>query len=734
MPVLMNALDEVADLHPFIGVVVMAFKTVYTLELKRRDNESKVIALYVEMKDMMTALLQLKDVRDREVVGPSYQKVEDRMKTLIERTAEDIKHCSNTCDTYAKKRLLAKVFQGPFWDQKLLSFVELFTKRRAEFEFALSVHTSLGVEQANAKLDIVDVTTKALNDKMDNMLVVFQQMVNPEQKRLGELVRAKGGVRAIKESDILLAELDLAAHKISEHGAHDEDRHQHQTPVTPAAFDALKMDVFEAPDAAVEKNMVVFSRKFEVQKRQIIDELTLVVKREGDRVIEKVTSGPHERIVDQSIHEIWKEMGWRGNVKALHFVLALRDYYIDKLRSEAGSVRGVSTVVASRDPDAWAIAFIDVLNLQPILEAFDDDASGFITITEMNRFTSSRPLDWSLPHWVSFWAIGWKTSVIWYARRLENLFAKIDGITGQVLTPNREFVAYYQNMTWRGLHPLTAAVKGQEYAPSWDKFSSYVEAEEKRLENNLKAVDYVIDASDTLTLITGEGRLEKTIFPLLFLLVKHHFDIMRVACEKVVSERELLDGVSSIQCVMGAVVSRVQHLESIFLQQRLEPEKHFKTFAIGIYRYSYRKSNNLWTLDYMQSLETPVVPYDAAQEDENLDPQDVLKYKFQDELTLDDWVYDASLGAEQRDQNDTEGSALLFNRLLGQWHGYYYTENGEPESVGWDTMMSIVIERATDDNITKTRNFLRALAARMASGSGYRPRYTRISSGSRIHR
>jgi hypothetical protein len=38
-------------------VVVLAFKTVYNLELKRRDNEKKIIALYVEMKDMMGVLL-----------------------------------------------------------------------------------------------------------------------------------------------------------------------------------------------------------------------------------------------------------------------------------------------------------------------------------------------------------------------------------------------------------------------------------------------------------------------------------------------------------------------------------------------------------------------------------------------------------------------------------------------------------------------------------------------------
>jgi hypothetical protein len=36
---------------------VLAFKTVYTFELKRRDNDKKIIALYVEMKDMMGALL-----------------------------------------------------------------------------------------------------------------------------------------------------------------------------------------------------------------------------------------------------------------------------------------------------------------------------------------------------------------------------------------------------------------------------------------------------------------------------------------------------------------------------------------------------------------------------------------------------------------------------------------------------------------------------------------------------
>ena len=53
-----------------------------------------------------------------------------------------------------------------------------------------------------------------------------------------------------------------------------------------------------------------------------------------------------------------------------------------------------STITDSENADAWTMKYIDIVRLQPILEAIDDDASGFITIGEMNRFTSSRPPGW----------------------------------------------------------------------------------------------------------------------------------------------------------------------------------------------------------------------------------------------------------------------------------------------------------------------------------------------------
>jgi len=78
-------------------------------------------------------------------------------------------------------------------------------------------------------------------------------------------------------------------------------------------------------------------------------------------------------------------------------VLALRDHYFEKLSGNDGNL-GMSTsaINGSSDSDPWAIKFIDVIWVRPILEAFDDDASGFITIAEVNAFTSSRPVEWRL--------------------------------------------------------------------------------------------------------------------------------------------------------------------------------------------------------------------------------------------------------------------------------------------------------------------------------------------------
>lgn len=77
---------------------------------------------------------RLKDVKDIEQIGPDSQTIKGRLQVLCTATAENIKKCANTCDTYSKKKVVVKIFAGPIWEGKLVEFVGLFTKRRQEYE------------------------------------------------------------------------------------------------------------------------------------------------------------------------------------------------------------------------------------------------------------------------------------------------------------------------------------------------------------------------------------------------------------------------------------------------------------------------------------------------------------------------------------------------------------------------------------------------------------------------
>lgn len=74
------------------------------------------------------------------------------------------------------------------WSSKLSGFVATFTKRRGEFEFALSIHTALGVDAANRALSAVDKTTQEMNAKMDMMMKMFSQMMSPEAREMARFV------------------------------------------------------------------------------------------------------------------------------------------------------------------------------------------------------------------------------------------------------------------------------------------------------------------------------------------------------------------------------------------------------------------------------------------------------------------------------------------------------------------------------------------------------------------
>ena len=118
---------------------------------------------------------------------------------------------------------------------------------------------------------------------------MFQKLLTPEQKKLADMVE-KGGGNAVLDDERVMRQLAAAEASLSPaSGRHGNDR-----------FDLAEIqhEIRDDPAGAIEKNAEFFNRKFDMQRRQIEEDVARTVRREGDRIISAVTAGPHDRIVD----------------------------------------------------------------------------------------------------------------------------------------------------------------------------------------------------------------------------------------------------------------------------------------------------------------------------------------------------------------------------------------------------------------------------------------------------
>ena len=78
-------------------------------------------------------------------------------------------------------------------------------------------------------------------------------------------------------------------------------------------------------------------------------------------------------------------------MKARLFVITLQDHYRDQFDFSINKAPNEAV-----SGDQWALEFLSVGWLDPIMEAFDDDVSGYVTIAEVNRLMDMRPssLSW----------------------------------------------------------------------------------------------------------------------------------------------------------------------------------------------------------------------------------------------------------------------------------------------------------------------------------------------------
>ncbi|KAJ7863287.1 hypothetical protein B0H14DRAFT_2221100, partial [Mycena olivaceomarginata] len=540
----------------FLLVAVLAFKVAMKINNARRDQNNKVLAVMIEMQDMMTTLFQLRHVRDSENTGYDGATLEGRLRPIIVSITEDIKSCINMCDVYMKKQTFAKIFKAKIFDAHFADYVTRFSKYKQQLMFALSIRTAIAT-------DVIEVTVETIQLQIEE---VFRKLETPHEREVQRFLNDHGGAPGVLQNELSLQKLvtqggeNLA--RLNASSAPNED--------LASAKNLLTKELAENMDKAFEKNFDLFSKKIEMQAQQ---------QQEERATIRALSMGPHDRISDPDLAALWKHQGWKSSVNGGKFVLALNDHYYTNGAGVTSTDVEAAHDSASLPVDSlsiyeqrhWELAYINGAHLRRILEVIDDEGTGFISLRNANGFAASprRPKGWNLRSWVAFWAAGWHASVTWYKNRIYHLLSAMMQHIPRLKTDNVPSAdAYFAGSSISRVELLlrsTRSASGKVYndAPLARASTEFQEAEEQRLEINLDKLSYELDDVTTIELITGSNRIEHYLYPLLYLLLRRHFDIIRLAYEHILHESEWDTMTVSLETIFQAVDERAKNLEGI---------------------------------------------------------------------------------------------------------------------------------------------------------------------------
>lgn len=213
------------------------------------------------------------------------------MHSLIEKIARDIREAGSACDVYMKKGFLGKTPRAPLvteplmnstakriksfkYEGRLAAFGVKFEENRAALDRALTMHTAIGVDTVNQKLDQI-------------ILVLFRKLDTPREKDVQKFIDENGGVKACIDKDELLAKLvgksgESLSPRSGGTGQGGDD--------LGAMRKTLNRELQEDIDQVLKQNLALFGRKLDIQSDRL------------DYIISILHSGAHDKILDPVSH------------------------------------------------------------------------------------------------------------------------------------------------------------------------------------------------------------------------------------------------------------------------------------------------------------------------------------------------------------------------------------------------------------------------------------------------
>ncbi|KAF8883174.1 hypothetical protein CPB84DRAFT_1851026 [Gymnopilus junonius] len=598
----LNELSILGNAHPILAIAIFAFHEVVKLDIARRDNNKKVLVVVMQMQSMMGPMFQLRNLsRDH---MPEEERVfhEGRLKELIEVITRNIKECRSDIAHFLGKKFMFKLVLAKGYESKFATHMEVFALRRTELQSIISEYLAIGMSSASVALAEVGKKLNVMDSKLDMITSkLFRNLDTRREREVFDFMRQNGGPeKCVNDLDLLPKLIAKAGESHSMAGNSAIYDQKSLEDLQKQLREALSEDL----DKVLEKHYLRFEKILQVQNNnlksmstyledqgilmhvhatklgKILDTVTTIMVMEEGKVQTKAV-----KLKDPEIQRVWNQMNLTSSsVKAKVFVLTFRDHIrhdnsvagtplLNKMalpgdeEADSNTLQPSSQNVSDKESDEWVLDYIDVAYVQPIVEAMDEDGSGFISVKEANSFALARPKGLSLLHWMAYWAAGWHINLANYKKEIYSLLLEMHSLLPSIHVANRKLVHdYLDHDSLRRVEAMLRSIKplpdtGRK-DPKLGEIANLVASYQlQRLEKNLTDMGYFIESGMDATTIGGSARIETWILPLVLLLIRRQLKVIYLAKAVVLDNEEFDAHRTSLTSLFVVFDERLDNVE-----------------------------------------------------------------------------------------------------------------------------------------------------------------------------
>ncbi|KAJ7199183.1 hypothetical protein GGX14DRAFT_468209 [Mycena pura] len=350
-------------------------------------------------------------------------------------------------------------------------------------------------------------------------------------------------------------------------------------------------------DQLISENRVQFELKLNGAKQEISE----AINRSTQIIIGRLDAGPHDFIENPDMKEIWKVNRWKLSVKCRYFVDGICNYLTGRVHPT----------------DVWTLSVLsNVINHPAIGEAIDEDASGFVSVLEINHFLTRRGR-LSVPVWLAYWAVGWQYLNIQYTIAVDQILDGIEEecqsikptLTDVDLSTCDEYLVTIKLLR-HIVNWLDVAFDGgmedvdDQTESELDVLTTQLSEEnEQVIEDNLKRLNFEITDPALLVFVTGQSsvRIEQVIMSLLYIILKEQKNSISSRKTNINEGTEATDSRKfashwqSMDATLSTLVLvfhvRMRALIRSWRSQKVSPDLQVKYYAGGLYSGWYEEYN-----------------------------------------------------------------------------------------------------------------------------------------------